>query len=28
MTRDAGKHFCARSQFPMFQGQNTVRALR
>jgi hypothetical protein len=28
MTRGTRKHFCARSQFPVFQGQNTVRALR
>jgi hypothetical protein len=28
MNRGTGKHFCARSQFPVFQGQNTVRALR
>src|SRR5579863_3445392 len=28
MTRGTCKHFCARSQFPVFQGKNTVRALR
>ena len=27
MTRGICKHFCARSQFPVLQGKNTVRAL-
>ena len=28
MTRGTCERFCARSQFPVFQGKNTVRALR